>query len=93
MREKAVLRVYLETTIPSYLAALPSRDLITAAHQQVTHEWWQTAREHFELYLSETVMAEMRAGDLGTKARRLQLTEDLPILRQTTDVQTLANVL
>jgi predicted nucleic acid-binding protein len=90
MHEKIVLRVYLETTIPSYLAALPSRDLIAAAHQQVTQDWWRTARERFELYISEVVMAEIRAGDLGTRARRLQLTEDLPILRQTADVQTLA---
>jgi hypothetical protein len=29
--------VYLETTIPSYLAAHPSRDLVMAAHQQIKH--------------------------------------------------------
>jgi hypothetical protein len=33
-------RVYLETTIVSYLAALSSRDLVFAAHQQLTSEWW-----------------------------------------------------
>jgi hypothetical protein len=32
--------VYIETSIVSYLAAYPSRDLITAAHQQITHSWW-----------------------------------------------------
>jgi hypothetical protein len=31
-------KVYLETTIPSYLMARPSRDLVTAAHQQITRE-------------------------------------------------------
>ena len=35
--------VYVETTISSYLTAAPSRDLIVAAHQQVTHDWWRTA--------------------------------------------------
>ncbi len=44
--------VYLETTIPSYLAAKPSRDLVTAAHQQITHEWWETAHERFDFFVS-----------------------------------------
>ena len=39
--------IYLETTIPSYLSAYPSRDLIIAAHQQITHEWWRTAGDRF----------------------------------------------
>ena len=43
--------VYLETTIPSYLAAFPSRDLIIAAHQQITHEWWRDAAKRFDLYI------------------------------------------
>jgi len=41
--------VYLETTIPSYLAARPSRELVTAAHQQLTLEWWQSRRSSFRL--------------------------------------------
>ena len=32
--------VYLETSVISYLAAWPSGDLVTAAHQKITHEWW-----------------------------------------------------
>ena len=49
--------VYLETTIPSYLAARPSRDIIIAAHQQITRDWWRDARERFDVYISEAVLA------------------------------------
>ena len=54
--------VYVETTIPSYLTAAPSRDLVVAGHQQVTHTWWRTARERFDLFISEAVLREVRAG-------------------------------
>jgi hypothetical protein len=41
--------VYLETSVVSYLAARPSRDLIVAAHQQITQQWWDQ-RENWGLY-------------------------------------------
>lgn len=50
--------VYVETTIISYLAARPSRDLIMAARQQLTHEWWDRRRPAFYVYVSELVIAE-----------------------------------
>jgi hypothetical protein len=56
-------RLYLETTVPSYLTAWPSRDLIRAAHQQLTREWWDTRRADFELYVSQSVLREIAAGD------------------------------
>ncbi len=49
-------KLYLETTIPSYLVGWPSRDLMVAAHQQITREWWELRREEFELYVSELVL-------------------------------------
>jgi hypothetical protein len=82
--------LYLESTIPSYLAGYPSRDLITAAHQQITHEWWRTARQGFEIFISEAVLDEIRAGDPGAVARRLTFTEGLPILTSTDEVEALA---
>jgi hypothetical protein len=81
--------VYLETTIPSYLAADPSRDLIIAAHQQITYEWWRTARDRFDLYVSEAVLNEIRAGDARTAARRLEIVADLPVLAFSEDVESL----
>jgi hypothetical protein len=83
--------VYLETTIPSYLAAQPSRDLIIAAHQQITHEWWHNARDRFELYVSEAVLGEIRAGDPEAAARRLEILRGLPVLAMNDDVRTLVH--
>jgi hypothetical protein len=82
--------VYIETSVISYLAAYPSRDLIVAAHQQITRDWWQTAGTRFELYISEAVLAEIRSGDPVAGTERLQLVQDIPILEQTEDVSVLA---
>lgn len=81
--------VYLETTIPSYLAAHPSRDLIIAAHQQITHDWWRSARHRFDLYISEAVLDEIQAGDAEAAARRLENVEGVPILEFSHDVNAL----
>jgi predicted nucleic acid-binding protein len=81
--------VYLETTIPSYLAAYPSRDLIIAAHQQITQDWWHSARHRFDLYISEAVLDEIRAGDAEAAARRLEYVNNLSVLEVSRDVTVL----
>ena len=73
-------RIYLETTIASYLTARPSRDLVTAAHQQITRDWWETRRHGFELFISQIVLDEVRAGDEDAAARRLDILFPLPLL-------------
>src|SRR4051794_26854321 len=73
-------RVYLETTIPSYLTAWPSRDLIIAGHQQLTQEWWRTRRTEFELYVSQFVIDEAGAGDAEAAGERLAILSPLPLL-------------
>lgn len=55
--------IYIETTIISYLTARPSRDLIVAAHQQITQEWWETRRKFFDVFISELVIREAGSGD------------------------------
>ena len=78
--------VYLETTIPSYLAADPSRDLVIAAHQQITHDWWRDAHHRFDLCISEAVLDEIAAGDPTLATRRKELVDGLPILQFSEEV-------
>ena len=73
--------VYVETTIPSYLTAWPSRDLVSAAHQQITREWW-ARRAGFELFLSQLVHDECRMGDPTAAADRLRAIHGIPLLEQ-----------
>jgi len=70
MREKA--KVYLETTIPSYLTARPSSDLITAGEQAITREWWEQRRMVYRLFISEAVVEEASRGDVEASRRRLE---------------------
>ena len=52
-------KLYLETTVPSYLTAWPSRDLIRAGHQQITKDWWETRRAGFDVYIPECTPEEL----------------------------------
>jgi hypothetical protein len=86
-------RLYLETTIPSYLTARPGRDLIVAAHQQLTKEWWHTRRDAFEICISQFVMDEAGAGDASAARERLEVLKPLPLLDVTESVIQLASAL
>ncbi|MEO7327594.1 MAG: type II toxin-antitoxin system VapC family toxin [Minicystis sp.] len=82
-------RTYIETSIVSYLTAWPSRDLVQAAHREVTHEWWAT-RGTFELFISQFVLDEVTAGDVKAAAARLEALCDIPLLDVTEDAILLA---
>ena len=81
-------KVYLETTIVSYLTARPSRDIVRAAEQELTREWWKT-REAFDLYVSELVIDEAAAGDPAAAAHRLEALRGFPLLAMTPAAESL----
>src|SRR5215211_883427 len=86
-------KVYLETTFVSYFAARPSRDIITAAHQQLTQEWWERRKDNFDLFISQIVLQEAREGDEGAIKRRLEMLESLPIIEVNPNAVSLAQAL
>lgn len=73
-------RVYIETSVVSYLASRPSRDILVAAHQQITFDWWDRRRPFFDIFISQLVVREASAGDPTAAARRLALVETVPLL-------------
>lgn len=73
-------RLYLETTIPSYLVARRSRDLRLAADQETTQEWWTDRRQNYDLYISKFVHEEAGRGDAQAAAARLSLLAGIPML-------------
>jgi len=73
-------KVYLETSVISYLTGRLSRDRITAGNQLQTRAWWDKSRSQFDLYVSQLVLLEIGAGDLSVARVRLALAREIPRL-------------
>jgi predicted nucleic acid-binding protein len=85
--------VYLETTFISYLVARASRDVIVAAHQQTSFDWWSTRRNDFVCNVSQVVIDEASAGDPVEIQKRLDVIRDLPVLEVTESAEALAQAI
>lgn len=86
-------RVYVETTLVSYLTARPSRDIVIAGHQQSTHEWWDQSRADYELCTSQLVLQEGGAGDPEAVHERLVILKAMILLDTTEEAIVLAHEL
>lgn len=73
-------KVYLETSVISYLTAKPSKTILGAAHQQITQAWWESRRQ-YDLFVSESVIRECAAGDPVAAQKRLAILADIPLIR------------
>ncbi len=82
--------VYIETSVISYLISNPSRDLVTAGHQQITQEWWTSRLPVFKVYISELVVREASGGDKVSAQKRLDAIKNFPILELKEDTLELA---
>ena len=86
-------RVDIETTIVSYLTARPSRDVVVAGHQQVTHEWWDARRQSYDLCVSQLVLQESAAGDPQAAQDRMAVLQGMTFLETTAEALALAKEL
>lgn len=74
----ATPRIYVETSVISYLTSRPSRDLLIAARQEATREWWEKRGTAFEAITSSMVLKEVAAGNPEAASRRLAICQSLP---------------
>jgi len=86
---RAVPRLYLETSVISYLTARPSRNTRIAADQQITQRWW-SRRDAFDIHVSTVVLAEIERGDTAAATRRTALIAAYPVLEETKAAEELA---
>ena len=73
-------RVYVETSVISYLTSRPSRDFLVVARQEFSRQWWELRFERFDAVISGMVTSEISRGDPGAALRRAQLCEGLESL-------------
>jgi hypothetical protein len=85
--------VYLETSVVSYLTARPTRDLVVAARQLWTREWWDIASQSWTLRISDLVLEEASRGDPGAALLRLNALRGIETLPITPDAEILASQL
>ena len=83
------MRIYIESTIPSYVVARPARDLLQAARQQLTKDWWDLKREKHELFTSQVVLDEIASGEAAMARQRLELVTQIKLLDLTDEANAL----
>lgn len=83
--------VYIETSIVSYLRQNPSSQVITAARQLITHQWWNNERTKYELVVSQYVIDEASAGDPTHASDRLLALDGIPLLAPAPEIPQIAN--
>ncbi|MHA1919587.1 MAG: type II toxin-antitoxin system VapC family toxin [Promethearchaeota archaeon] len=85
--------VYIETSVISYLTARPSSNLLAAAWQKATNDWWDTQRNRFSLFASEIVIEEAAKGDAKAAELRLTALKEIPLLEITDSVLAFSKML
>jgi hypothetical protein len=84
--------IYIETTVVGHLAARQQSDITVAARQLASKTWWNR-RQEFDLFVSQIVLDECRAGDSGASIERLEIVEGITILDVTPQADELAAAL
>ncbi len=84
--------VYVETTVIGHIAARPQADILVAARQLTSQQWW-SVRDRYKLVVSQIVVDECSAGDTSAASERLALIANIPVLAVSSDAKNLADEL
>lgn len=82
-------RVYIESTVVSYLVARSSSNPILAARQRASQQLWEDYADRFEFVISRIVRAEIQRGDVTAAQQRLEVVLPLTVLEVTSEVNML----
>lgn len=85
--------VYVETTVVGNIAGRLHPDPKIAARQQVTREWWTTAPDRYDLYVSEITIEECGDGDPDAAKERLELVRNIDLIETSPKAEELAELL
>lgn len=84
-------RVYLETSVISYLVGwLNQRSILVAHNQEFTREWWAQRRQDYELFSSVVAVNEAGKGDAPLAKERLTFLAETTLLDLTDEAMSLA---
>lgn len=86
-------KVYIETSVVSYLTARPSQDAIVSACQQITRLWWDNSRPGTLAFISPYVIEEASNGDPSAAEQRLTALRAVPVLSISPEIPELADFL
>ena len=85
--------VFIETSVVSYLTARATSNLLAAAWQTATAEWWDMHRPRFELRTSALTIEEAERGHQEAAAQRLEALDGTAMLPITEAAVTFADTL
>jgi hypothetical protein len=85
--------VYIETTVVGNIAGRihPNPDI--ASRQRITREWWTTATLRYRIVTSRVTLDECGDGDPSAASERLEILQDIPLLNESDEAETLAELL
>jgi len=76
-------------SIVSYLVARPSKNIVVAAHQASTRDFWVHLDNH-AVFISDIVIQEASRGDETQAKRRSEVLQDFQVLKIDDEVKELA---
>ncbi|MFZ2658559.1 MAG: type II toxin-antitoxin system VapC family toxin [Victivallales bacterium] len=85
-------KIYIETSVVSYLVSRPSKDVVVAGHQAATRDFWESIR-NYDVFISDIVVQEAADGNETQAKMRLEALSGIPVIEIDDHVKTLAKKL